>query len=298
MPSPTSILEVIIIPASIESPGMARFALPSVGTSCPNLGTTGVHPVTGEEAHPKSAPSVLSHPSGLPVRIWARRACIPSRARKHIRSRPRQCPLARPRPATLVPEGTCERRSTSDHGRCDQSLQHASTYRHRWRTDRHGAGFQSHDALGRALLSTITPSVGRRSTHSVADVRGAPTGCCLVPGSGSGGSRLRWTAESVARDAGATTTPRTAVADRRPATPERAPAARDQRGRGQRRDRRRPGGTVRELAAARLRRRLHYPAGLEAALEEKPKRLQFRLERVVSLRVLAHLVRTGHRTAA
>ena len=57
-----------------------------------------------------------------------------------------------------------------------------------------------------------------------------------------------------------------------------------------------PGVRVVVAAAGGLPTR--YPAGLEAALEEKPKRLQFRLERVVSLRVLAHLIRTGHRTTA
>ena len=218
---------------------MARFALPSVGTSCPNLGTTGVHPVTGEEAHPKSAPSV---PVGTPA---PSDTCAGRNVRTPIdqRSRPvRPVASARvdvPPPLANGPESSapwstlsarwlafswaanvslgtgvrlalvCAGRRIVAEGDQEQNRQNGVSP---WHSDtipslsRHGAGFQSHDALGRALLSTPTPSVGRRSTHAVADVRGAPTGCCLVPGSGSGGSRLRWTAEFVARDAGATTT--------------------------------------------------------------------------------------------
>ena len=57
-----------------------------------------------------------------------------------------------------------------------------------------------------------------------------------------------------------------------------------------------PGVRVVVAAASGLPTR--YPAGLEAALAEKPERLQFRLERVVLLRVREHRVAAGHRFTA
>ena len=225
---------------------MARFALPSVGTSCPNLGTTGVHPVTGEEAHPKSAPSV---PAGTPA---PSDTCAGRNVRTPIdqRSRPvRPVASARvdvPPPLANGPESSAPWSTLSARWLAfslaanvlwgpafdsrwfapdGASLPRATRSRIGRTGCRHGIQTRSLHCLGTAPVSsrtmrsaepcssTNTPSVGRRSTHPVADVRGAPTGCCLVPGSGSGGSRLRWTAESVARDAGATTTPRTAVAE-------------------------------------------------------------------------------------